>query len=897
MYESNVVAALDRGALVVTANQRLAREIASRHDAAQLAAGRTTWPAANVLPWSAFIVDLVRRAQDAGLPVPARRLDAQQSAVLWQRVVANALADSPLVSVDAIASLAEDAWEHLQGYANRSDAWRHLPPGTPDADAFTRWAEAYARELTRLDALDVASAVNALAGVVAALPGVARQELVLAGFVEHSPAQCRLIDALRATGASVVTEESPAETSLSGTARLARAATPQSELIAAFDWARERASGDAGRQVGIVVLDLAQRRKAVRALAEDRLCPNLQQPGRESAPRPYDISLGPPLAEVPIVACALDLIALRAQPLARGRAATLVRAPYLPDAASAWMARAAIERVWLEQGVASLDVNRLVTALADADLALAARWRRASQAVPAARLASPRGWVEHWRNWLDACGWGEGRALDSAEFQAQGAFHELLSSFARLSAIVSELRTDEAHATLHRLANEQVFQPQSRGARIRILGLLEATGLSFDALWVAGMAGEAWPRAPQPNPLLPIGWQRASGVPRSSSVLELAFARNLTAKLSHAAPEVVFSYAAQADDHERAPSALVAALPSLAIAHAPTTAERMFGERPSLQSLDDSRAPAANPGEALPGGTAIIEAQSACPFRAAAEHRLQAKEWPSPTLGLSLRERGTLIHATLAAFWNETRDRATLVALSEAALDERLTRAVATGCSAIDAKRWQSIPRAVAAVETDCLATIARSWLAVERDRPPFTVLETEVKTTAALAGYTFNVRLDRVDAIGEGGLAVVDYKAGRVGSTSRWFDARPQGLQLAMYAAAQAQRDAKPIAALTYARLRRGEIAVLGLAAEAGAWPGVPTADLVANAGANWNEARTLLHASVTTLARDCGNGEARVDPRDAKVCSLCRLHAVCRIGSALADADDAIGEVFDDA
>ncbi len=53
----------------------------------------------------------------------------------------------------------------------------------------------------------------------------------------------------------------------------------------------------------------------------------------------------------------------------------------------------------------------------------------------------------------------------------------------------------------------------------------------------------------------------------------------------------------------------------------------------------------------LRGGAAILQNQAACPFRAFAVHRLSAKAIESPHDGFDYRERGQLVHDTLAAFW------------------------------------------------------------------------------------------------------------------------------------------------------------------------------------------------------------------------------------------------------
>ena len=887
-----VASALARGALIVTPNKRLAREIASAHDRAQAAAGHRTWPAARVLPWMTFVSDLVRRGQDEGLPLPALELDAEQSAHVWRLVIASDLADTPLVSVDAMAQTAIEAWAHVHAHGASSDSWRSISGSGPDTEAFVRWANAYARETARLGAIDGARAADAVADVAASLPDIASLDLLVVGFVDVSPQQQRLLDALARAGARIVRAGVESDAAIASHARLAQAVTPRDELISALDWAREQASADENAQVAVVVQDLTQRRALVRALAEDRLCPDLQRPGRHNAPRPYDVSLGAPLASVPLVACALDLLTLAQRPVARDRAIVLVRSPYLPDATASWSRRAALERRWLELGVATLGLKQVVAALRDVDDTLATRWQRIVERTRAPASAGPRAWVEHWRGLLVDLGWTEGSALDTAEFQAQSAWNELLATFARLSAVSAELSRDEALETLTRLAAEQLFQPEARGARIRILGLLESTGLSFDALWVTGMAADAWPRPPAPNPLLPIHWQRERNVPRSSPAQELAFARRVTALLSHAAPRVVFSYASQADEHVRAPSPLIAKMVRLAVHAGPTTAERLFEGAQPLGRLVDRRAPPVPPGTLLPGGTAVIEDQSVCAFRFVVKHRLRAREWPEAAFGLTYFERGTLVHAAMAALWNGVRDHASLVRLSEVELAERIDAAVAEALQSIDRARWEAIPPAVAHSEATCIESLVREWLALERQRPPFAVAASEVATTVTLAGFTFNVRLDRIDMLESGGLAVIDYKSGNVGAVARWFDDRPRALQLAVYAAAQNQRDpSQSVQALVYGRLRRGEVEAVGLAAADTVWPGIATPEAVKVAGeklVDWHDALWRLDDALVRLAQASGEGEAAVLPRDAKDCRLCHLRAVCRVGAA-SSADEA--------
>ncbi|HVF34658.1 MAG TPA: PD-(D/E)XK nuclease family protein, partial [Candidatus Saccharimonadia bacterium] len=412
---------------------------------------------------------------------------------------------------------------------------------------------------------------------------------------------------------------------------------------------------------------------------------------------------------------------------------------------------------------------------------------------------------------------------------------------------------------------------------------------------------ETWPGAPAPNPLLPVRWQRERGVPRSSAARELEFAQRLTAQLSHAAPDVVFSFASRLDEHVRAASPLVAGLPRIGVACAPLAAERLFLEHVPLERVEDRLAPAVPAGSRVSGGAGLIETQSGCAFRAVARHRLRAEEWPATTLGIGPRERGMLVHAALAAFWNEVRDQAALLALSEDALDRCIAEAIERSRTSLDAVHWNAIPAPVAKTEAACLQQALRAWLAIERERAPFTVVETETQSTLAIAGFTLDVRLDRIDALATGGVAIIDYKSGQAPAAAKWFDERPQGIQLAVYARAHAQREAgPPVGALVYGRLRRGEVGAVGLAEDEASWPGVTTPAQLKGDGApvrGWDAAMHALDSRVASLAAAIAAGEASVAPRDRAVCRTCHLQALCRIGAMPVDDDEARFEAGDDA
>jgi probable DNA repair protein len=847
------------------------------------------WSAPDVLPWSGWLerlwLDVV--ASDSRPDAPGL-IGSAQMHYLWSQIVA--AEGLPLIDGNGAAVLAAEAWSLVHAWGAGGPSWRAWAGGGDDCAAFARWAETYSATLARVRGLDPAQLPDWIARCAPEVSAWTGVTVTLAGFVEITPQQDRLQAALKAAGMQV--ELYATVSDATGEIWRGAGATPRDELVRALRWARNRALSDSGATIGIAIDELASRQKEVRALAEEILCPALQWPGHEDTPRPYNVSLGAAAGEVPMIAAALDLIALAHAPLPMARAAALLRSPYISATRDGWLHRAQLEAGWLREGRREISLDDAIAALGRVDRALADRFHLARQGRGMPASASPREWIERWRGWLAAAGWPGGRSLSSDEWQARGAWDDLLTQFATLGRVANRLARTEALAAYAALAKRRVFQPESSPAPIQILGLLEAAGLPLDALWVTGLAAETWPPAPQPNPLLALAWQRERNVPRSTAARELSYAQALTAQWARGAPQVVFSHARSADDHVRAASSLVPAAPWLSEGETlpPTTARAQFDSAPTREAARDDFAPTLPIGTRVRGGAALIDAQSACPFRAMALHRLGADTWPEPVEGLSAMERGILVHAALAAFWRDVGDHAAFVALSSDVLAARIDAAAAAASVTITFARWHRLPAVVEAGEAARIASIVRMWLdGFERARPPFSVAETEQSRPLALGGLALLLRLDRVDSLADGGVVIIDYKTGLATPPAKWFDARPQGPQLGLYVLAQhAVAPLPPVRAALYVQLKPGEVKMLGIAADASAWPELVVPADVAGAGvADWTAVVARWTQSLGALAAEVRDGYAAVAPRDTtKTCRNCGLQALCRIGALPVEA-----------
>lgn len=879
---------------VVTPNRRLARALTADFDAYQMGQCRTVWETPQILPFSAFIAKLYDAAQhDPALTGVRTPLTPAQARTVWEAVVVDS--EIGLLSSTAAAALASNAWS-LAHQWNIASRMRRYTFGA-DTRAFIGWASEYQRRVDAAGATDSARLTDIVREYLAAGAIAAPSTVVLAGFNDMNVQQQQFIDALIAHGSDCERLE-PLQ---HPTAALrAECLDEQNENARMADWVAARLAANAHARIGIVVPDLASRRRALASALDAALLPDqLQAP---VAARPYTMSLGGSLADIALVAFSLRAIRLVMIGVDLEEASAVLRSPYLAGAAIERDARDRLdaelrrrcerainfERLFeaVERGVrdCSIDVPNLFNQLRGLR-----QWRRNE----ASRFKRPSEWAVAIANMLQSISAfvAGDRVLDSNEYQALARWHELLAEFAALDRVTGRLAPSAAITQLERIARETIFQPEGGAPPVQVLGVLEANGLTFDHLWMIGLTADAWPPASRPHPLLPIELQRAAGMPGASAAAELARARRQLQQLIAASPEVIVSHAKRDGDRELAPSPLIAAFePWTPPPCAPRLVDAMTTT--TLVSQTDAIAPAWRPLTALPGGAAVLQDQAACPFRAFARHRLNTKSIEAPHDGLDHRERGSLVHDVLAHFWSSlpepTRD-----ALAAMPFDQR--RALlktAADAALVRLRRRRSVPSAaLIELESARLVRLIGQWLQYEVDtRAPFRVAAIEEARPIRVGPLTFTARLDRVDEQPDGTRIVLDYKTGGP-KTGAWLDQRPDEPQLPLYLTAS-EPDARAIA---FARVRAGDICLSGLAAEPALLP--ERSNQWEKMFADWDALVRRWFVVLERLATEFADGDAAVNPkRRPQTCRYCDLPTLCRINERGGSVDAGDGDVVDD-
>jgi ATP-dependent helicase/nuclease subunit B len=470
----------------------------------------------------------------------------------------------------------------------------------------------------------------------------------------------------------------------------------------------------------------------------------------------------------------------------------------------------------------------------------------------------PSEWSRGIGNLLEAFGWPGDRAPSSREFQTIEAWRGLLSKFASLDLTAPPMNLAQAVDWLHQQAANARFQVEDEGAPVQVMGMLEAAGLRFDHLWIMGLHDDALPAPANPNPFLPISLQRRHQLPHATAEHELEFASKLIGRLLAAAPDIVLSYPATEGDRVFAPSPLVA--DGLWKDEEQAPAEHAWGV---FEEIVDENGPPLAQSEST-GGSSIFKDMAACPFRAFAKHRLDARPLEDTDLGLSYRDRGTTVHKALELIWRELGSHARLLELTPNELGALIER----GADAAVAKLGPGIGRDL---EKRRLQKVLPEWLDIEKSRSEFTVVNTEAAREIAIGGLQVRVRADRVDAAPDGGQIILDYKTGQL-KPRGWEGDRPDEPQLPLYCATSDQ----PVAGAAFAVIRVGELKFRGVTASDVSLPSFtkmsvhPTIPFKRQL-LEWR--RVLEH-----LAEDFRAGKAAVDPKPG-ACDNCGLRALCRI------------------
>jgi len=771
--------ALQDSSQVVTANRRLARMLARHYAEQQVASGLSAWRSPAIVSWQDWLQDLLATAElSRTLPT---RLNTHQSRVLWERCLRREVS-SPLLNIAALVRQARDAWTRLHDFSVPLDQVDGAAQGR-DQRIFAIAANSYQSILTRENWIDDTGLAGVAEQLVISGDIALSAKITLAGFDRITPAAANLLAAVRDAGTKIV----DIEIKTSGQpGRLVAYENSDAELRAAGAWAREELSNDSSRNVAIVASHLDKDADRCARLVRECLVPGWQTSGRNYKAA-VNVSYGKRLSAYPAIATALLALRWLRDDIDSRDVSFLLRSAALGQGQLGGRSRLELElrrrplMNWSPQMILSAFAARGEYQESPDFLSRVNFLNKRREGLPARE--SPSAWATLIDETLSKINWPGEAVLDSVEFQLINRWRELLNDLARLQLVVPSMTLGEALGRLQTLAAETVFQPESDGAFVHLLGPLEAAGLQFDRLWVSGLSAANWPPAGRPSPLISRQLQRDHAMPDADPGDTLAYAGRVLRRLADSTQELVCSFPLTEGDAEQSASGIVTGLAEAAdeVGTEPGWYAKQLVSCASPLTVTADPVPRVTIEESVSGGAATIQRQLTEPFSAFAYGRLGVRPVPAITNGLPANVRGSLIHDALFGLYRELPSRTDIADLSSSDIDERLPGILKRAFARMESSA-DPVLRQLLGLEKQRVAMLLRQVIALDTSRDEFVIQQLEAPIELEIDQVRLRLRIDRIDRLENGEVVVIDYKTGRrrqVLNSSR----EPDDMQLVAYA------------------------------------------------------------------------------------------------------------------
>ena len=879
-FEQQVLSAAADGAVVLTANKRLYRNLRTLYDRYMVARESRVWPGALIFPYDAWQVQ-----QLDDLDESERLLSSLQQRHLWENLIAAATRGSALelMNLERTAEMAVRAHNLLSEYDVSLQQWNV----TDDQQMFLGWRTDYLNVCAQHQWLDQGGISTRILQAFECGDIALPDKILLVGFDQLPPGAVRLQRLMRSSGRicnEVDTRMGPA-----GSVIRCAADDEDNETVRMAGWVRHLLQQGAD-SIGVVVPDLQRRRSQIERVLKHHIDPQNKVTFGETDL--FGLSLGSPLAKEGVVAAALACLGAGFR-LSLDQVSFLLRNPFISGSLKEVDRRALFDRRLRSLQQDRFSLNSLLQLSEHfGNMPLFRRFLSNLRAATTG-LATTEKWADIFAAELKNCGWPGEAKLSSVSYQAVKAWYDkVLSLFAGADPGATSISRERALRILGRIATEMEFQPQSAAGPVQVVGLLESSGLHFDHLWVMGLQAGTFPAMPRPNPFIPFRLQDELQMPHASFSRELEFAKGVLMRLRHAAPEIVFSYPLRSGDSDLSPSPLIMTagnMVDLPEHKAGTLLELMPYQLGYLEPWQDDKGPVVSTCAAS-GGTRLLQDQAHCPFRAFFHHRLAVQDFDKAVPGLSPVVRGNLVHLVLQQIWQQlkTQDRYLQLGSNEAQqlfseeVDKVLALRLGAQCDQ---------PRRLYLLEKQRLSKLVVEWFEqVERQRDGFTVEEAEQVQETMIGPLQLSVKIDRVDRLSTGEKIIIDYKTGTDMRTADFLTTPLIEPQLPCYAVAGGDQS---VDGVVIGQVRAGSCRLSGIVRHDAIFTNMRSVSVVSPTEqigvADWETLIDYWQHQLVQLATDFNDGVATVTPFDQrKSCRYCDLPGLCRIGEIDREAGD---------
>ena len=869
---------LEQGHRVITANRRTQQAVVKAWDSHQLANSEQIWQTAKIQTLTDWVKSLWQNYQDRGHPQCYNQLLLNESDenILWQRA---AKQEFPHRDFTTMAKDAANAYETLLLWEIDLDSEqiRNYFYGNEDEKVFLEWCDNFRQLCRQQNYVTFAEIVSRLSHLAAQNPPEDDTPIDLFGFQDIPPCHKTLLEC--ATTKWQWHKVHPSNPLIS----IENYPDFEAEIYHATRWAKDLFIQSPEKHIGIVVHDLMQRRAQVEHTLRLAFNVTSMLPENTGTDIPVNFSAGQPLATLPIIDSALQILAFNLpeddmEDIDITELTGWLYSPYWGDSSCQQQCAHLVSHI-RKRGLRYISRQQLLQ-LCKPIRSSSGNSKSAKKAfdffisayknsVMPKKSMYPYDWAKTFSNVLKNFHWPPVSSLSSKEFQGCKRWQEVLEEFSCQSQLLGKLKAKPAVRQLSQLLHRRIFQQQHKGQAVQVLGQLEAGGLDFDHLWVTGMDDKHWPQMPQPSVFIPLALQKQKQMRGADASRELVFSRRLLNDYCHSSKEVVLSFSRMNGEQACQSSPL---LEELNIDEKFISLEVLpkwdFYPKQQLELLDPGRVPLDT--DSFSGGSGVLKDQVDCPFKAFAVHRLKARQ-PTPiSTSYNIFGHGTLVHRVLEKIWlslqnltqlKERQEAATLLPLIEQCVEQAIEE---------NPHQWRGV---LAQVEKERVVKLIQQWLELESLRPDFKIHALEQQHRFDIDGLQLRLTIDRIDNC-DGKFLVIDYKTGKA-NVRGWLKEHLEEPQLPLYAAAVSSDG------VAFATIKEGNLGFAGLTNFQSDIEGI-SMDALGKTSVTWQEIFQAWQTNLKILADEFKTGEASVTPRAVNTCRYCHLKGVCRVGDS---------------
>ncbi|MCH7624046.1 MAG: hypothetical protein IIB46_08215 [Nitrospinae bacterium] len=473
----------------VTVNSRLARWRLLEHNEAQKRSGLKTWTTPEILPLTAWLKQVWMQSwPDQYILTPL------QAEKLWAEIVRKSSwkFKLDLLHLKETSKKAAQAYTLIQEYRLPVDRERFSQ--TEEGKLFYGWVHTYQQHLKTQNALDPASLLDAVNKAMSKGLIPLPKGILFAGFEEITPQLLAWLDFLNSNNVQVqfdptIPEKNPPPLiSLEKDRKIEirKYNNKTEEVIQCSRWIR--ANFKRGMKFGIVVPDMQAYRSLLNRELAAELAPISIFPWVEKE-RPFNISLGTPLAEEPMINIALQVLSAQNDAVPLRVFTSVIKSPFISSGQMESALAHELEIKLLKNNIVTVFLPQ-VEKYFDADnskilIGLIQKWKLFIDQAKEKKM--PSEWGADFSKFLKSLGWPKSEnSLTSKEYQIHESWKECLDKLASLDSILGNLSLRQAVETLTGIAQEHSLQAKTSESPIQAVGLLESSGMRFDHLWVMG---------------------------------------------------------------------------------------------------------------------------------------------------------------------------------------------------------------------------------------------------------------------------------------------------------------------------------------------------------------------------------------------------------------------------